>query len=107
VNQITNAMNHLNSATQQNASASEELSATAEELSGQAAQLQDMMAFFRLAHGPMAASGAAHRPAAPRHEPAHRAPSEEAMASRSGGYMPMARPAPAHTAIDEAHFGRF
>jgi methyl-accepting chemotaxis protein len=48
VGQITGAMNHLNTATQQNASASEELSATAEELSGQAAALQDMMAFFTL-----------------------------------------------------------
>ena len=59
VNQITTAMNHLNSATQQNASASEELSATAEELSGQAAQLQEMMAFFKLAHGATASTAAA------------------------------------------------
>jgi hypothetical protein len=49
VGQITGAMNHLSSATQQTASASEELSATAEELSAQAAQLQDLMAFFKLA----------------------------------------------------------
>jgi methyl-accepting chemotaxis protein len=67
VTQITTAMGHLNSATQQNASASEELSATAEELSGQAAQLQEMMAFFQLAeqnrshHSGFAAAGS--RPA--------------------------------------------
>ncbi len=51
VSQITTAMGHLNSATQQNASASEQLSATAEELSGQAAALQDMMSFFQLGRG--------------------------------------------------------
>jgi methyl-accepting chemotaxis protein len=49
VAQITGAMNHLNSATQQTASASEELSATAEELSAQADQLQQLMANFQLA----------------------------------------------------------
>ncbi len=65
VTQITTAMGHLNSATQQNASASEELSATAEELSGQAAQLQEMMAFFQLAQAPRgaASSGFGARPA--------------------------------------------
>ena len=49
VAQITGAMNHLSSATQQNASASEQLSATAEELSAQAQQLQALMGFFSLA----------------------------------------------------------
>ncbi len=49
VGQITGAMNHLSSATQQTASASEELSATAEELSAQAQQLQELMGFFQLA----------------------------------------------------------
>ena len=49
VAQITGAMNHLSTATQQTASASEELSATAEQLSAQASQLQDQMAFFKLA----------------------------------------------------------
>jgi methyl-accepting chemotaxis protein len=48
VSQITNAMNHLNRATQQNASASEQLSATAEELSGQAAALQGMLSAYQL-----------------------------------------------------------
>jgi len=48
VAQITGAMNHLSSATQQTASASEELSATAEELSAQATQLQDLMSNFKL-----------------------------------------------------------
>jgi len=49
VGQITSAMNHLNTSTQQNASSAEELSATAEELSAQATQLQELMAFFRVA----------------------------------------------------------
>jgi len=48
VAQITGAMNHLNSATQQTASASEQLSATAEQLSAQAAQLQELMGYFHL-----------------------------------------------------------
>ena len=48
VTQITGAMNHLSSATQQNASASEELSTTAEELSAQAQQLHSLMSFFSL-----------------------------------------------------------
>jgi methyl-accepting chemotaxis protein len=65
VSQITTAMGHLNSATQQNASASEQLSATAEELSGQAAALQDMMSFFQLGRAPASAG--------PRAAPADRA----------------------------------
>jgi methyl-accepting chemotaxis protein len=105
VTQITTAMGHLNSATQQNASASEELSATAEELSGQAGQLQEMMAFFRLEE-----EGAAPQPVAVLPVRAR---------ARS---LPMARPAPggdrAEAAsrtralamagdVDEANFGRF
>jgi methyl-accepting chemotaxis protein len=61
VAQITGAMNHLNSATQQTASASEELSATAEELSAQAEQLQQLMAHFQLAEDGRAAPGGAPR----------------------------------------------
>jgi methyl-accepting chemotaxis protein len=49
VGQITGAMNHLNSSTQQTAAASEQLSATAEELSAQANRLQELMSYFRLA----------------------------------------------------------
>ncbi len=45
---ITGAMDHLNSATQQNASAAEELSATSEQLSAQATQLHGLMSYFRL-----------------------------------------------------------
>ena len=52
----------------------------------------------------MAGAGPVHRPALPRHEPAHRAPMDEmAGGSRSAGFTPMARPVPAHAAIDEAH----
>ncbi|MBK7614967.1 MAG: methyl-accepting chemotaxis protein [Burkholderiales bacterium] len=58
VNQITAAMNHLNTSTQQNASAAEELSATAEELSAQATQLQELMAFFQVAQDAPVARGA-------------------------------------------------
>ncbi|MEK8033733.1 methyl-accepting chemotaxis protein [Ideonella sp. DXS29W] len=67
IGQVTNAMNHLNTSTQQNASASEQLSATAEELSAQATQLQELMAYFRLADdgagapAPMASSGGSRR----------------------------------------------
>jgi len=46
---ISDAMNQLNSGTQQTAAASEELSATAEQLSAQAEQLQSLMAYFKLA----------------------------------------------------------
>ena len=108
VNQITRAMSHLNTATQQNASASEELSATAEEMTGQAAQLQEMMAFFSLGRQyqhtrsqggtplggtPRQASPDSSHPAptarGPRHEPAARPRARD-----SGG-------------IDEGRFGRF
>ncbi len=83
VSQITKAMDHLNTATQQNASASEELSATAEELSGQAAQLQEMMAFFRL--------GGQGRAPAPVHAPA---PPASAARQRSLSYVNGAGRAP-------------
>jgi len=48
VNQISQAMGHLNTSTQHNASAAEQLSATAEELSAQANELQLLMANFRV-----------------------------------------------------------
>jgi methyl-accepting chemotaxis protein len=109
VSQITNAMGHLNSATQQNASASEQLSATAEELSGQATALQDLMGFFRLAE-----QGAPQRrPAgnAPRH--ANAAPASASSTPRRTGAakgVSWSRPAAAHQAaptLDEAGFGAF
>jgi len=65
VNQITSAMNHLNTSTQQNASAAEELSATAEELSAQATQLQELMAFFQVAEDAQAQRGGARANARP------------------------------------------
>jgi methyl-accepting chemotaxis protein len=90
VSQITKAMDHLNTSTQQNAAASEELSATAEELSGQAAQLQEMMAFFKLAgHDP------AFRPAYPAAQP-------PAPAQRHLPYPPAAPWAPARPAAPTA-----
>jgi methyl-accepting chemotaxis protein len=88
VSQITKAMDHLNTATQQNAAASEELSATAEELSGQAAQLQEMMAFFRLAGQHPAQEPAA--PAPRRLPPA--APWTAARPAAPGGSHPVSRP---------------
>jgi methyl-accepting chemotaxis protein len=63
VNQITSAMNHLNTSTQQNASSAEELSATAEELSAQATQLQELMAFFQVANDTGRPASRASRPA--------------------------------------------
>jgi methyl-accepting chemotaxis protein len=125
VTQITTAMNHLNSATQQNASASEELSATAEELSGQAAQLQEMMAFFRLAReasGPASAAAASRpralsfsRTAAAERLPqatAHDAPAPKARnASGGGSAATWTRGtngnAAANAFVDEASFSKF
>jgi methyl-accepting chemotaxis protein len=115
VNQITTAMGHLNSATQQNASASEERSATAEELSGQAGQLQEMMAFFRLdnaasAPAPVArntaVAGRSQRPAqAPRFS-ASAGDAEPRNAPRAGGTASWSRPGNGR-AVDKTSFGRF
>ena len=117
VTQITGAMDHLNSATQQNASAAEQLSATSEQLSAQATQLQGLMAFFRLhddhgagsapAHAPTAvahraAPAAAHRPAA-RHEPVHAAP----VARRQGSTPNLAQAHGHLDPVDETHFAHF
>ncbi|MES2887281.1 MAG: diguanylate cyclase, partial [Pseudomonadota bacterium] len=115
-NQITTAMGHLNSSTQQNASASEELSATAEELSSQAAQLLEMMAFFRLEQGsgrPRAAA-AAGRPArsgVKASDSAHHGGSS-AKPSRLNGAsgVSWSRATPSKSsdqAIDEGSFGKF
>jgi methyl-accepting chemotaxis protein len=48
-NQVSRAMQQLDSTIQANAAAAEQLASTAEELSGQAVQLQDAVGFFRLA----------------------------------------------------------
>ncbi len=112
VTQITTAMGHLNSATQQNASASEELSATAEELSGQAGQLQEMMAFFRLEDTPVPrAAPLAARPRA-RSQPVERAEAaghddRGARPARHGGAPARTRVLAAAGDVDEANFGRF
>jgi len=50
VGQISTAMDQLNRITQHNASSSEQLAATSEEMSAQAVQLQELMAFFTVAH---------------------------------------------------------
>jgi methyl-accepting chemotaxis protein len=110
VGQITGAMNHLSSATQQTASASEELSATAEELSAQAAQLQELMGFFRLAEGGDGA-GSRRRPA----EAAGRAPTPGGASKAlrfgqgeaSSGAPSSARSAKSGAGIDEAAFTHF
>ena len=114
VAQITNAMSHLNTATQQNASASEELSATAEELSrpGRAAAADDGL--LPAGRGP---AGPAHgrRPCRPA-RPVHYGTSS-GMASTGHGNPNLARerprslsrndaPSPVST-IDEANFGQF
>ena len=62
VNQITGAMNHLNTATQQTAASSEELSGTADELSSHAQRLQSLMAGFRLSGDGGAGAGTPTRP---------------------------------------------
>ena len=107
VTQITGAMNHLSSATQQTASASEELSATAEELSAQAEQLQALMGFFRLADDegakPVAKSRAKAQPASS---------SSSALRFGQGGANRASRPAKAYgstasAAVDEASFTNF
>ncbi|OYT88626.1 MAG: chemotaxis protein [Burkholderiales bacterium PBB6] len=122
VSQINNAMNHLNSNTQQNASASEELSATAEEMSAQAGQLQEMMRFFRIdgepSYGGQAGgnSSRAARPAsasAVRPRPALKADGMMRLPSRSldTDNGPAARNGSSFSRgqgqIDESSFGRF
>ena len=118
VSQITTAMGHLNTATQQNASASEELSATAEELSGQAAQLQEMMAFFRLSdsgsgRGASAAAPRSTRQRAPAsHRPNHSpdtAVDESPRRPTRGTGLPAAAKSRSNGAavIDESSFSRF
>ena len=111
VAQITGAMNHLSSATQQTASASEELSATAEELSAQAEQLQELMGFFRLADDE---SAPGNRQARPRAAAAPAPASASALrfgsapagrpVARAGG--PGSRPA-APAELDESAFTSF
>jgi methyl-accepting chemotaxis protein len=115
VGQITGAMNHLNTATQQNASASEELSATAEELSGQAAALQELMSFFQFSDAGQLRTGHASR-AASRAGGATRGNPTEAMTAEGPrgtvrrAYSLQGAGQGARTSgasIDEAGFGRF
>ncbi|BDG04248.1 methyl-accepting chemotaxis protein [Anaeromyxobacter oryzae] len=64
VSQVSKAMGVVDQVTQRNASAAEELSSTAEEMSSQAEALQQLMAFFQVAHlGPVRAHAPAPRPA--------------------------------------------
>jgi methyl-accepting chemotaxis protein len=50
VGQINNAMAQVDQVTQRNASAAEQLASTAEEMASQAEALQQLVAFFRVAH---------------------------------------------------------
>jgi PAS domain S-box-containing protein len=109
VGQITGAMNHLSSATQQTASASEELSATAEELSAQAEQLQELMSFFKLEdERPSAAQRSAKAsPSSP-----HRSGGHLKFGQGTKGRSSARSPAGAHRAdedasVDEASFAHF
>ena len=98
VQQITTAMHHLNTTTQQNAAASEELSATAEELSGQALALQDMMASFRLTRSepqPQSQPGKARPPAHSNHDRSPRAA------------RPQSIPPGRRNAVDDTQFSTF
>jgi methyl-accepting chemotaxis protein len=109
VAQITGAMNHLSSATQQTASASEQLSATAEELSAQAAQLQELMGFFRLADDHQ------QRPGKARSTPAHQPAASQTLKFGQGGGASHAQARPvargnkpsASSDIDESAFAHF
>jgi len=86
--QITTSMGQMDQITQQNASASEELASTAEEMSSQAQQLQDMMSFFKLAHGQSAMSAPRPSGGSRGSSPARvsrQAPSQE-KASESGDF---------------------
>ena len=114
VAQITGAMNHLNSATQQTASASEELSATAEELSAQATGLQELMAFFKLDSDAAAAKPAA---TAAKLRPSIAAVGTVAAPTTAANLVRFGNPAgrisrvaaaaPEAVGVDEAHFSRF
>lgn len=95
VAQINTAMSQLNQITQQNASSSEELAATAEEMSGQAEQLQQLMGFFKVEAGGIAA----HIPA-----PVHKT---QKVARLNVGGMANAAARVAHAVPDEAEFVKF
>jgi methyl-accepting chemotaxis protein len=101
--QITGAMNHLSSATQQTASASEQLSATAEELSAQAEQLQALMSYFRLANDD-------HRQTKPKAQP-HTTTNHHATLKFGAGHGSKAQARPsrssAPTDVDESAFAHF
>ncbi len=85
-NQVSRAMQQLDSTIQSNASASEELAATAEELSSQAVQLQDAIGFFKLSQGRTPATKSrtlVTRPAAFRKTPTRSA--TRVVAAKPGG----------------------
>jgi methyl-accepting chemotaxis protein len=116
VAQITGAMGHLSSATQQTASASEELSATAEELSAQATQLQELMAFFKVDRSEPARTGLPQH--AGRHADKARPQRAHAGAAATPAHLAsrlihrVAKPTgpgmkPVAGAVDESSFGSF
>lgn len=121
VNQITTAMGHLNTSTQQNASAAEELSATAEELSSKADQLLQLMAFFKVDNNVVSHSSG---PGPTNHAPrfaveSERTPRPTRMNGSTGvswsrasgkpaaGQSPATPSAMSHHGIDEGSFGKF
>jgi methyl-accepting chemotaxis protein len=121
VNQITTAMGHLNTSTQQNASAAEELSATAEELSSKADQLLQLMAFFKvdnnvISHSPSGGSAGhparfameSDRPTRPTRMNGSTGVSwSRASGKPATGPSPAAPSSPNHHGIDEGSFGKF
>jgi methyl-accepting chemotaxis protein len=113
VAQITGAMNHLNSATQQTASASEELSATAEEMSAQAEQLQQLVANFRLTDespaggAPVRAAARSERVARSPGAPDSRSAARPSRPTPKARRQPAAAPDRAGADIDESTFTTF
>ena len=106
---ITDAMENLNQATQQNAAASEQLAATSEELSSQAEELQRMMDFFKLDQDrPTDRLASQARGKVPSRAEARRRSwrSDPVAPARDGRGRPAATPA-ASTAIDESQFRPF
>jgi methyl-accepting chemotaxis protein len=63
-NQISKAVQQLDQVIQQNASASEETSSTSADLAGQAERLQEIIAFFKIAHSASSRAPLAAKPVA-------------------------------------------
>jgi methyl-accepting chemotaxis protein len=105
VGQINAAVSQLSQTTQQNATSSEELAATAEEMSSQAEELQRTMAFFKLAGGPVRASGQARKSAAPKASAPAAKPVTSAV--RRGAGPSLALSGADVASVDESHFAHY